>query len=412
MGSWAKRSRAALRRRPLVTDGLVAGVLAVVGLLAVQVGMDTGPPGYDPPSTAVWVGLTLALILPLAWRRRFPLTALVTITAVFFPYRIVDLPDLTVSVVAWWLALYSAGAYGSRRRRDWVRGLNVVAALGFVAYRLLTSDGSLVRGPLLQRNLFVVLFNLVFVVAALAFGNTMARRREYETALVERAAELEREREEKARRAVFDERVRIARELHDVVAHHVSVMGLQAGAARRVLERSPAGAKQALSHIETASRQAVAELQRLLGFLRQEGDVDHPAPQPGLRQLDALAEEVRQVGLDVEVSVEGNAHPLPPTVELSVYRIVQEALTNTIRHAGATKATVCLRYEPRALQIDVTDDGASRPETARAREETGGGGHGLIGMRERAGLHGGRVSAGPRPEGGFGVSAVFPLDGS
>ena len=396
---------AALGRRRVLTDGVVACVLAAVGLLAVRTGIDTAPPGYDPPPTAVWVGLTLALILPLAWRRRFPLTVLVAITAVFFPYRIVDLPDLTVSVVAWWLALYSAGAYGAPGRRDWVRAVNVVAAFGFVAYRLLTFDGALVRGPVLLRNLFVVLFNLVFVTAALAFGNTMARRREYEVALVDRAAELEREREEKARRAVFDERVRIARELHDVVAHHVSVMGVQAGAARRVLERSPGQAAQALTNIEDASRHAVAELQRLLGFLRRDGEVDQPTPQPNLRQLDALAEEVRRVGLDVELSVEGRAQPLPETVELSAYRIVQEALTNTIRHAGATKATVLLRYEPEELQIEVTDDGAGRPQ----QESTTRVGHGLIGMRERANLHGGRVSAGPRPEGGFGVRATFPL---
>ena len=258
-------------------------MLAAIGLLAVRVGIDTAPPGYDPPPTWAWVTLTLALILPLTWRRRFPLTVLVVITAVFFPYRIVDLPDLTVSVVAWWLALYSAGAYGLPGRRDWVRALNVVAALGFVAYRLLTFEGSLVRGSMLHRNLFVVLFNLVFVVAAVAFGDTMARRREYEDALVERAAELEREREEKARRAVFDERVRIARELHDVVAHHVSVMGIQAGAARHVLDRNRAQAEQALSRIEAASRDAVAELHRLLGFLRQEGDVESRSTGGGRR---------------------------------------------------------------------------------------------------------------------------------
>ena len=384
----------------------MAVALGAVGLLALRVGIDTAPPGSDPPPTAVWVGLTLALILPLTWRRRFPLTVLVTVTAVFFPYRLVDVPDLTVSVVVWWLALYSAGAYGSPRRRDWVRGLNVVAALGFVAYRLVTFEGSLLQGPPLLRNLFVVLFNVVFVVAALAFGNTMARRREYETALVERASELEREREEKARRAVFDERVRIARELHDVVAHHVSVMGVQAGAARRVLQRSPAQAEEALSNIETASRQAVAELQRLLGFLRREGEVDELTPQPGLGQLDALAEEVRHAGLHVEISVEGQVRPLPPTIELSAYRIVQESLTNTIRHAGATKATVLLRYEPRVLQIQVTDDGTGLHSNGEGESP----GHGLIGMRERASLHGGRLSAGPRPEGGFGVSASFPLD--
>ena len=204
---------------------------------------------------------------------------------------------------------------------------------------------------------------------------------------------------------MFDERVRIARELHDVVAHHVSVMGIQAGAARRVIESHPAEAAKALSRIEASSREAVAELQRLLLFLRQEGDADGAAPQPNLGQLDALAEGVRQAGLDVEVAVEGHPQPLAQTTELSAYRIIQEALTNTIKHASATRANVLLRYEPTALRVEITDDGPGLVT------RDGPPGHGLIGMRERATLHGGRLSAGPRPEGGFGVSASLPLDG-
>ncbi|MFN2502925.1 MAG: sensor histidine kinase, partial [Acidimicrobiales bacterium] len=209
-----------------------------------------------------------------------------------------------------------------------------------------------------------------------------------------------------ARRAVFDERVRIARELHDVVAHHVSVMGLQAGGARRVMARQPGRAEEALSSIEASSRQAVAELHRLLGFLRRDADGEDSAPQPDLRQLDTLVADVARGGLHVDVSVEGQPRPLPPTVELSGYRIVQEALTNVVRHAGAAKARVTIRYERRALQLDVVDDGSgAAPDAGNT-----GAGLGLIGMRERVGLHGGQLSVGPRPDGGFGVCASIPID--
>ncbi len=406
MRRWARRARAAGEARPLLADAAAAAVLAVLGVLAVRVGIDTAPAGYRPPPTGVWVGLTLALVLPLALRRRCPLSVLIVVTVVFFPYRIVDVPDLTVSVVVWWLALYSAGAYGQGRGRHWVRGINVVAALGFLAYRLVVVAGAPAHGPLLLRAVFLVLFNAAFVVAAWRFGDLVAERRAHERALADRAARLERDREEEARRAVFDERVRIARELHDVVAHHVSVMGVQAGAARRVMTRQPARAAEALASIEETSRQAVVDLQRMLGFLRQEDEPDALAPQPRLAQLDALVTEVGETGVVVEVSVAGRPRELPPSVEVSAYRIVQEALTNVVKHSTAGRVQVCLAYEPRAFTVEVTDDGDGRTEGAAAP-----GGHGLIGMRERIGLHRGQFHAGPLPTGGFRVRAAFPDDG-
>jgi len=381
-------------------------VLAVLGVLAVRVGIDTAPPGYRPPPAGVWVGLTLALVLPLALRRRCPLAVLIVVTVVFFPYRIVDVPDLTVSVVVWWLALYSAGAYGQERWRNRVRGINVVAALGFLAYRLVVAAGTPVQGPLVLRAVFFVLFNAAFVVAAWRFGDLVAERRAHERALVDRAARLERDRAEEARRAVFEERVRIARELHDVVAHHVSVMGVQAGAARRVMTRQPARAAEALASVEETSRQAVVDLQRMLGFLRQEDEPDALAPQPRLAQLDALVAEVGETGVAVEVSVAGRPRDLPPSVEVSAYRIVQEALTNVVKHSTAGRVQVCLTYEPRVFTVEVTDDGDGRTDGAAAP-----GGHGLIGMRERVGLHRGQFHAGPLPDGGFRVRAAFPDDG-
>jgi signal transduction histidine kinase len=201
--------------------------------------------------------------------------------------------------------------------------------------------------------------------------------------------------------------VRIARELHDVVAHHVSVMGLQAGAARRVLGRQPDKAEAALSSIEASSRQAVLELHRLLGFLRRADQTDDLAPHPDLAQLSDLVAQAGQGALTVTLSVEGEPRPLPPTLEVSAYRVVQEALTNARKHSGGTTATVRVAYQPTMLEIEVLDDGnrGAEPPLPNA------GGHGLIGMRERVALHGGHLRAGPRPHGGFAVHATFPLNG-
>jgi signal transduction histidine kinase len=197
--------------------------------------------------------------------------------------------------------------------------------------------------------------------------------------------------------------VRIARELHDVIAHHVSMMGVQAGAGRLVIDRDPEKAKEALAAIELSSRHAVQELYRLLGFLRQAGDPDPLASQPGLGQLAGLAAGMSNAELTVEIRVEGEQRPLPATVDVSAYRIVQEALTNTLKHARASRADVHLRYWPDELEVEIVDDG--RPNGIPASTS---GGLGLIGMRERAALHGGQLSAGPAAGGGFAVRGQLP----
>jgi signal transduction histidine kinase len=197
--------------------------------------------------------------------------------------------------------------------------------------------------------------------------------------------------------------VRIARELHDVIAHHVSMMGVQAGAGRLVIDQDPDKAKEALGAIELSSRHAVQELYRLLGFLRQAGDPDPLASQPGLGQLAGLAAGMSNTELTVEVRVEGESRPLPATVDVSAYRIVQEALTNTLKHAGASRADVHLRYWPDELEVEIVDDG--RPNGGPVATS---GGLGLIGMRERAALHGGQLSAGPAAGGGFAVRVKLP----
>ena len=198
----------------------------------------------------------------------------------------------------------------------------------------------------------------------------------------------------------------MARELHDVVAHHVSVIGVLAAAAKRQLDRDPGKASAALASIEDSSRQAVVEMHRLLGFLRQEGDADELAPPPNLRQLDVLTAQLREASFSVDMRVEGEQRPLPTSVELAAYRVVQEALTNTVKHAEASKAEVLVRYRPAAVEVEIVDDGLGQAVVA-----TGPAGHGLIGMRERVALHGGQLTAGPRPGGGYAVRAVFPLDG-
>jgi signal transduction histidine kinase len=225
-------------------------------------------------------------------------------------------------------------------------------------------------------------------------------------ALRERTAQAEssEERALEAERELLAERVRIARELHDVVAHHVSMMGVQAGAARVVIDRDPGEAKNALSAIETSSRQAVAELHRLLGFLRQRGDEDDLAPQPGVEQLNQLIASMNDTQLAVDMTVEGEPRALPQMVDVSTYRIVQEALTNTLKHAKASHASVHLRYWPDELEVEVVDDGRG-PLNGRAHRD---GGLGLIGMRERAALHGGQLTAGADKAGGFAVRVRLP----
>jgi signal transduction histidine kinase len=235
----------------------------------------------------------------------------------------------------------------------------------------------------------------------------LRRLREYRAALEQRNRQLDQEQEVNARRAVLEERVRIARELHDVVAHHVSVMGIQAGVARRLFDRDPAEAVAAIGSVETASREAIADLQQLVGVLRRQDDGDDLAPQPSLGRLPELVEQMRRAGLPVELTVQGRQGPLPAGVELSAYRIVQEALTNTLKHAGPAQAAVTVRYDNGAVEVEVVDDGQGPPPD---RPRTGG--KGLVGMQERVRLYGGRLETGARPGGGFRVHAVLRGGGS
>jgi signal transduction histidine kinase len=231
----------------------------------------------------------------------------------------------------------------------------------------------------------------------------MRYQRDRERTLERLTVDLEREREEKARTAVAEERVRIARELHDVVAHAISLIVLQARGGRRSLATDPAETLEALDTIEATGSQALAEMRRLLGMLRTDDEQIALAPQPSLRYLDALAAQVGEAGLAVDLSVEGEPIELPPGVDLSAYRIVQEALTNALKHAGPATARVVVRYRENDLELEITDTGLG----AGASD---GEGHGLVGMRERVSLYGGKIEAGPQDGGGFAVRARLPME--
>ncbi len=366
----------------LIVIGAIEGVLEVV--LRSDVVLSTATPTwFAAPAVAV-------VVLALLGRRLYPFLAPAGVWVLAAALSFVD-GQLVVSA----LSVYAAGLAAALllgSLPNAVPGrIGLAVTLGGAAVIVANSPD---HTPI---QFFFV--PALFAIAWLA-GLGLRERAEQARVAEERAAHAEREREENARRAVFEERVRIARELHDVVAHHVSMMGVQAGAARVVIDRDRAKAKEALSAIEESSRQAVAELHRLLFFLRQVGDRDDLAPQPGLDQLPALAATLRDSHLAVEVRIEGETRPLPSTVDVSAYRIVQEALTNTLKHSAASRADVHVRYWPDEVEVEIVDDG--RPDGAA---ESGPGGLGLIGMRERAALHGGQLTAGPARGGGFAVRA-------
>jgi signal transduction histidine kinase len=343
-------------------------------------------------------GLLAALLgfwtVPLAWRRRAPVGVLLTIAgaivvAAFLVSHSGGVPvELFLAVI---VAFYSVGAHCEERRAVVAGGaaLAAIAAIDLARPGFYQAHGSRPGAW------------LVFAIAWLV-GRELRRRRRELGGLRDRATRLEREREEKARTAVVEERGRIARELHDVIAHSVSVMVVQAQAGPRLLaDAERAGA--AFHSIESSGREALVELRRMLGILRTGDEQLAIGPQPGLGSLDSLVEQVREAGLPVQVRIEGEQVPLPAGVDLSAYRIVQEALTNTLKHAGHAEAVIVVRYGPAALELEVVDNGSG------AAASGNGSGHGLVGMRERVALYGGLLETGTRNGGGYAVRARLPL---
>ncbi|KAA9376917.1 sensor histidine kinase [Microbispora cellulosiformans] len=374
------------RRPPTTVDWLVA---VVVGLFAVaeEVSGRTAAPSRGHLS--LWIAAGLIAAAGVLFRRHAPFAILAVYSAAN-----VALLVLTPQMAAAWQFYTQLVLLFTLLSEVRPRGVKAVCGLGataaFVAAMLAASSPP--SGP---GDVAVAL-----VMCAIAAGAGLAVRRH--RALAEQAAERG---ELLAREAVAEERARIARELHDIVAHSVSVMTMQTGGVRLMLREDQERERQVLTSVEETGRGAVDELRRMLGLLRG-SPAEVPGPRAGLDGLRDLLDQVRAAGLDVTLEVRGDPVPLPAGLDLSAYRIVQEALTNTLKHAGATRAEVTVAYTPRELRLDVVDHG---PREGRARPATRGSGHGLIGMRERAALFRGTLTAAPLPSGGFGVRAVLPL---
>lgn len=383
-----------LRSHPLAADGLLAVVLAA----AAVPGLWVEPlPGIDQNEPDAWaVVLVLLQTLPLVARRRLPVTVLVVTMLAAGANLVADYPA-TIGLFGSLIATYSVAAHLDRPRSIYA-GLFAV-----VAVNLVFLGGWLTNEP--EVNLDTIVSNLLMFGLAWFVGDNLRVRRQYVHSIEERARLLEAERDARARQAVAAERRRIARELHDVVAHGVSVMVVQASGARRMLGTRPERAGEALDAIEQTGRQALAELRRLVGVLR-ETDEDDTAltPQPGIDAVPDLVHECRTAGQEVELSVDGTPRSVPTGVDVSAYRVIQEGLTNVRKHAGLARARVRLVYGDDELLIEVVDDG--RGAAAASVDEPG---HGLVGMRERVALFGGELHTGPRTGGGYEVRARFPL---
>ncbi len=376
-----------LRRHQLLVDGALAAMLGILSIGQLL----QGPPKQVPAA--------LLIFLPVVVRRKFPDAAFIVSAAGVVIELMLRAP--LASDLALLVLLYTVAAYRPRRQSVTALLACMAGSMVWVIVRV-----NLQGVGFLERVLFGIVFFCGSALLAWVLGDSMRYRRGYYAALEDKAARLEAERHAQARVAAAAERARIARELHDVVAHHVSVMVVQADGARYAMRSDPDRAEAALGAISGTGRQALAEMRRLLGVLRSDDERSGLAPVPGLGALRELLDQARAAGLEVAYTLTGTPRELPEGAELAAYRVVQESLTNTRKHAGlAATAAVALRYEPDGLTVDVTDNGLG------IAGSEGPGGHGLAGMRERIALYGGTVEAGPLPGGGFGVTARLPCPG-
>ncbi|MBK3575093.1 sensor histidine kinase [Streptomyces sp. MBT65] len=390
-----------LRRHPTWVDTFWAVFL--LGLSGVSIASTSYVSGRHG-TVAGAVAASVVMCVAIALRRRRPEKMLVLAGLTGLAQLVFDIEPV-VADFAMLVIVYTVAATGAR----WASRFALAASLTAATLAQIrwpqehTSSAGLVA---------LAIFQTVPFALAWVLGDSMRTRRAYFAQLEERAARLEKEREAQAKVAVAAERARIARELHDVVAHNVSVMVVQADGAAYVLDSAPDQAKKALETISSTGRQALAEMRRLLGVLRtgEHKEAGEYVPQPDVEQIDDLVEQCRTSGLPVDFKVEGTPRPLPSGVELTAYRIVQEALTNTRKHGGPnTGASVRLVYFDDGLGLLVEDDGKGAPHELYEEGGADGQGHGLIGMRERVGMVGGTLDAGPRPGGGFRISALLPL---
>jgi signal transduction histidine kinase len=383
-----------VRARPWAVDA----VLALGLFVGETVLLALAPPAVRPDSWALGMAASAACAVPIALRRVAPRVAAGLAVATLAGPALLEVGPFTQSA-AFLILTYTAAARLSVRPAV-LTGLALwlpVLAVNLGVPRAAREAG--------LSPAFLALYNLLVALVAFFAGRAVHNRRASTRALEERARAAEANQRALAEQAVADERRRIARELHDVVAHHVSVMGVLATGARRVLPRRPEAADEALTTIENTSRTTLRELRRLLDVLRTEAE---PAaelePQPGLAGIQTLVEQVREAGLPVRLTVDGAAGGLDPGVALTVYRIAQEALTNALKHAGPAHAEVRLRFGVFWLTVEVVDDGRG-PRPGRTTL-----GHGLVGMRERVSLYGGTLRTGPRPGGGYRVYAKIPVE--
>ncbi|MFC7787663.1 sensor histidine kinase [Microbacterium sp. MAHUQ-60] len=409
----------AFTRTPTPRDGrqdlLLAGVMLVGGIISA--GLSTVAGLYGDAQAPMWSALlTVAgVAAPLAVRRRWPAAVAIVVALVFFTSVTVRVPEVYVLNITMFIALYTVGAWMNDRRAAMLVRVGIIVGmfvwLIIVMYRDAIAEAGkadMAAGlfsPYVAFMMIQLLLNGLYFGGAYYFGERSWNAAVQRHSLEERTRELEAEREVTAAQAVALDRVRIARELHDVVAHHVSVMGVQAGAARLVIEQDPAEAKRMLAGVEDASREAISDFRQLLETLRAPGDgegEDGPSSAFGLDDIEDLAQSSRDAGLPTEYTVIGDPSPVPSTVGVNLYRIAQEALTNARRHAGVgATADVRVRYAPDAVELEVVNTGrsvgAQRP------------GLGQIGMRERALASGGSIDLLPRPQGGFRVRASIPI---
>jgi signal transduction histidine kinase len=374
----------------MAADALLAvGILTAFAFAVISSDMD-----YFKDRPALVGAMAVAGVLPVVARRRWPWVAVVGVSVVMLAGSALRLEPLT-EALSLLVIVYTVAAWLPLRQAVAGTALVVTAEIVVLAFD---------RGA----GFGVWFSNALTLLVCFLIGRTIYTRRAYTDALEERAFVAEESRDASAREAVLEERRRIARELHDVVAHHISVMGVLATGARRTLARDPVAADEALATIEATGRATLREMRRLLDVLRRDDETDASLqPQPGVAGLEALVAQVRDAGLTVRLTVLGEPRPLDPGVDLTIFRIVQEGLTNALKHAGPASAEVKVDFRHDRLLLEVDDNGrGARPEQ-RANGHTG---HGLVGMRERVSLYGGTLRTGPRSGGGYSVAANIPLD--
>lgn len=419
-------ARAWLQSLPVLTvDIAIAAIIFVLCTLSLVL-VDPTAHMADEPATAFTYVLIAAMTLPVALRRQRPVAVFVVVCGAMSLYEILGYGGINVDFFGPIVALYSVIVYGPRRFGPWAP---------VVAFAAITVSAPFVMAPDTSFGSFVTqCANVAAIIGLVWFlSDTVRKRREQATELAAKNAELEAARDELAHQAVADERVRIARELHDVVAHSMSVIAVQSGMGRMVIATQPDEAARALASIEETSRSSLHEMRRILSVLRSEDQTEGSLePAPTLLDIDHLIDQTRAVGVDVDLEVTGERDAVPAGVDLSAYRIVQEALTNVIKHTGAARARVTVAYAPSVVTVEVVDDGrgaaalatvGARGSSVRVGHATtpdgrpgltasvDGGGNGLVGMRERAAVYGGEVEAGPVTGGGFRVRARLPFDG-